>query len=274
MVRRRGVRLSELAIARSSRFMGSRERVVFVHGSPGWGEDSFPEQGELADEFEVHLIDRRGYPDNPPSKKVGFGVDAHDLAQLVGDGAHLVGHSYGGVGCLLAAAMVPKSVLSLTVIEPAAYSVARGHPAIEEIIQRMQSMFYAPQESDPAMAYRNYLEAFDAAVPEPLTLTPRDVRSIEALLVERPAWEATIPLERLGVRSFPIAVVSGAYGEDNDSSRARARHEICDRLVQALGAEAKVFENGYHAPQVEVPKEFNLWLRGFLRRASDTTEMS
>jgi pimeloyl-ACP methyl ester carboxylesterase len=38
-------------------------RVVFVHGSFGWGEEAFHAQRELADEYELLLLDRRGYGD-------------------------------------------------------------------------------------------------------------------------------------------------------------------------------------------------------------------
>lgn len=42
---------------------GSGERIVFVHGSFGWGEETFHAQHELADEYELLLPDRRGHGD-------------------------------------------------------------------------------------------------------------------------------------------------------------------------------------------------------------------
>ncbi len=247
---------------------GQGERVIFVHGTPGWGADTFPNQLELADEFEIHLVDRRGYPDNPPSDRVGFDVDAEDIAGLLGDGAHLVGQSYGGIGCLLAAALAAGAVRSLTVIEPAAYALARGHPAVEELIQRMQMTLYERTHESAVDAYRAYSESFGISLPEHLSLGSRDLRSIEPIRRERPAWEADIPLERLRRRGFPIAVVSGTYGELSDTFRARARHEICAVLVRELVAENVAFEGGGHNPQIQVADSFNDWLRGFLRQAS------
>ena len=48
---------------------------------------------------------------------------------LAGEGgAHLVGHSYGGVAAMLAAALVPQSVKSLTLIEPGCYQAAADDP--------------------------------------------------------------------------------------------------------------------------------------------------
>jgi hypothetical protein len=40
---------------------GKGEPIVCVHGSFGWGEETFQKQRELADAYELLLIDRRGY---------------------------------------------------------------------------------------------------------------------------------------------------------------------------------------------------------------------
>jgi pimeloyl-ACP methyl ester carboxylesterase len=257
----RGQAMTEL----SEDVAGQGPRVLFVHGTPGWGADTFPEQRALEDAFEVHLVDRRGYPNNPPSDRVGFDVDADDLVALLGEGAHLVGQSYGGVGCLLAAARAPERVLSLVLIEPAAYSVARGHPAVEELVERLQTMLYDGAHATSVDAYRAYAEAFGMTLPADLELSERDLRSLEPITTERPAWEAEIPLDRL--RGLPVAVVSGTYGADSGTVRARARHAICDVLERELKAEKVVFEGGGHNPQLAVADDFNAWLRAFLSRS-------
>jgi pimeloyl-ACP methyl ester carboxylesterase len=55
-----------------------------------------------------------------------------DIARLLDDlgPAHLVGQSYGAVVVLLAAALRPKQVLSLTAIEPPVFDLARGDPML------------------------------------------------------------------------------------------------------------------------------------------------
>ena len=53
----------------------------------------------LADEgFQLLVFDRRGYGQSPAAKGEDFLRDADDIVTLMGDGAHLVGHSYGGSG--------------------------------------------------------------------------------------------------------------------------------------------------------------------------------
>ena len=54
--------------------------------------------------------------------------DAEDIAELMGDGAHLVGHSYGGLGAMFAAARRPEATLSLTLLEPARIRAGPGPP--------------------------------------------------------------------------------------------------------------------------------------------------
>ena len=99
---------------------GDGEPAVLVHGSFGWGEETWREQRPLAESYRLLLVDRRGFGGSPAHGRVDFERDAADVAELLEDGAHLVGHSYGGVVSLLAAARNPQAVRSLTVIEPPA----------------------------------------------------------------------------------------------------------------------------------------------------------
>src|SRR5689334_19475703 len=106
-------------------------RIVFVHGSVMGGRPTWSAQRELGDRFQIEILERPGFPPNPPVDYVDFADHALLVAAAVGDGAHLVGHSYGGVITLLAAAAVPDAVQSLTVIEPPAMAVARGNPVVD-----------------------------------------------------------------------------------------------------------------------------------------------
>ena len=78
---------------------------------------------------------------------VDFEEHAVLVAAALGDGAHLVGHSYGGVISLLAAAAAPGRVRSLTVIEPPALGVARGNPAADAFLTRpYRAPFIVPEQ--------------------------------------------------------------------------------------------------------------------------------
>src|SRR5690242_17626930 len=118
---------------------GEGDDAVFVHGSFGWGEETWAKQRPLADDHRLLLVDRRGFGRSAPDGRVDFERDAGDVADLLGDGAHLVGHSYGGVVSLLAAARRPAAVRSLTVIEPPALGLVRGNPVADDFVTGVET---------------------------------------------------------------------------------------------------------------------------------------
>ena len=92
---------------------GAGTRVVLVHGSLATGAEEWQAQRPLADEgFRLLVPDRRGYGQSPAAEGEDFLRDGDDIADLMGDGAHLVGHSYGGLGAMFAAARRPDATLS------------------------------------------------------------------------------------------------------------------------------------------------------------------
>jgi pimeloyl-ACP methyl ester carboxylesterase len=132
-----------------------------VHGrGPSWGEETWAEQRPLSDAYRLLLIDRRGFGDSPPAEGGDFEVDAEEIAEVLGRGAHLVGHSYGGLGCLLAAARRPEAVVSLTVIEPPAFSLTTGSGASDDLAARLRAVFENPSTMGPERFWIGFLEAF------------------------------------------------------------------------------------------------------------------
>src|SRR6266700_3308683 len=111
--------------------MTKRPRLLLVHGSVVNAELTWGTQKPLAERFEIVVPNRRGFPPGPDVARVDFEDEAAWLDQFVEPGTHLVGHSYGGVIALLAAALYAGRVRSLTVIEPPCLRVAHGHPVID-----------------------------------------------------------------------------------------------------------------------------------------------
>jgi pimeloyl-ACP methyl ester carboxylesterase len=226
--------------------------VVLVHGSGATGWEAWPMQRPLADEHQVVVVHRSGYPPNPPLEYIDFEVQALEVAELVQEGTHLVGQSYGGLVAMLAAARRPSLVASLTVIEPPAFRVARGNAHVEELVARLEPIFANSEEP------RSFLTAFLAAVgssyvpPNPL---PDAVEaSARAHMAERPPWDASIPLARLaGIRCL---VVSGGHHPAFDA--------VCDILEQQLNAVRVVIRGaGHSVPRTGAP--FNAALTAFIR---------
>lgn len=234
------------------------ERIVLVHGSVVGGRATWAAQRPLTERFALVVVDRPGFPPNPPVDRVDFERDAELVADLLEPGDHLVGHSYGGVISLLAAAAVPDRPRSLTVIEPPSTSVAAGDPAVDAFAAGGEALYASGATSDPETFLRRFLAAVGSAFDPPTPLPPDLAQGAQALAVERGPWEAEIPLDALAATSFPKLVVSGAHH--------RAFDEICDVLERALGAERAVLPGYGHV--VQLHPEFNTLLADFVERAT------
>src|ERR671936_795779 len=130
--------------------VGSGPRVVLVHGSVGSGWSTFWAQRPLEKRFTLVVPDRPGTPPNPPVEYVDFEEQAPLVADLLEDGAHLVGHSYGGVISLYAAALRPDAVRSLTVIEPPAFALARGYAEADRLVAELLELWARAGSTEPA----------------------------------------------------------------------------------------------------------------------------
>jgi pimeloyl-ACP methyl ester carboxylesterase len=209
-------------------------RIVFVHGSVGNADSTWAEQRSLEDLFECVFVTRSGYPPGPSLERIDFEEQADDVATELREGDHLVGHSYGAVVSLLAAARRP-TLASLTVSEPPAFGVARGDPAVEELMSRFEEFVPAGP--------REYLEFFlplvGSAIQLPDPLPPPLEQGGRAAMVERSPAEAVIPFDHLAAAPFPKLVISGGHSLAFDA--------VCDVLEQRLGAEREVLPGAGHS---------------------------
>jgi pimeloyl-ACP methyl ester carboxylesterase len=244
---------------------GAGEPVVFVHGSFAWGEQTWQEQRPLGDHHRLLLLDRRGFGHSPVNGRVDFERDAEDVAEVLGEGAHLVGHSYGGVVSLLAAGERPDAVRSLTLIEPPALGVARGDPAVEELIRNVGAA--ATEASSPADYRVRFLNGFGFPA-EPVTLEGMALEAARSSMTERPPWEAEIPLDRLAAARVPVLLVQGDWCPAPASARALAGAAfgaVCNVLNDRLDAERAVFPATHNAQRLG--PIFNDRLRAFWQAA-------
>jgi pimeloyl-ACP methyl ester carboxylesterase len=226
------------------------DRVVLVHGSVGTGSVTWSPQAPLADRFDLVVVERSGYPPNPPLEQIDFAEQADELVERLRPGDHLVGHSYGGVIALLAAARA--DIRSLTVNEPPAFGLARGDPAVEEFLTKMKE---APSEPREYLQY--FLPLVGVEMDVPTELAPAFEVSVRAAMAERPPHEAEIPLEQLAAGPFPKLVVTGAHNPALDA--------VADVLEQRLPAVRVVLPGaGHNLPRAP---RYNETLTKFLESA-------
>jgi len=217
------------------RTAGEGPRVVLVHGSGG--NSGWPAQRPLADRYTLVMPTRSGYPPNPPLEGIDFEEQARELLAVLGPGDHLVGHSYGGVVSLLAAAVA--ELRSLVVMEPPAFGVALDDPVVASLVAELAPLW--PTELAPEDFLRRFVETVGALGPyeAPSPLSPELEASVRAMMAERPPWQAEIPLARLAAAPFPKLVVSGAHDAAFDA--------VCDVLEQELGAERAILPGAGHS---------------------------
>jgi pimeloyl-ACP methyl ester carboxylesterase len=230
------------------------QRVVFVHGSVGNGDSAWAAQAPLADEFELVVLNRPGFPPGPPAEYVDFEEHAEWVAGRLRPGDHLCGHSYGGVISLYAAAQA-EQLASLTVVEPPAFGIAAGRPGVDAFVERLQRVWSDGPDDPRAFLGEFYGAVAGRSVELPDPLPPDLEQGARTLMVERGPWEARPPLDDLRAAPFPKLVVSGGWNPAFDA--------VCDVLVERLDAERAVVPGMGHNPQL-TGAPFNDVLRRFL----------
>jgi pimeloyl-ACP methyl ester carboxylesterase len=236
--------------------LGDGPPVLFIHGDIVGPGLTWRKQRELAERWSLMIPSRPGFGKSPPLERNDFEIEAPMFAELLGDGAHLVGHSYGAVIALLVAAQRPDAVRSLTVSEPGCLRVAAGTPVVDEMISNGERLF-AHASSIPSEDFlRMFRGGAGSAYGTPEDLPPELMHGVELLKRERPSWEAEIPLETLASAGFPVLVVSGGHSE--------AFEAVCDALAEAISSEREVIPGrGHTVPSTGAP--YNERLEALMR---------
>ncbi|MFE0132788.1 alpha/beta fold hydrolase [Streptomyces sp. NPDC059037] len=224
--------MSEIVVVRE----GSGPEVLLVHGGAGprttWGPVA-----PLADRWTLAYVHRRGYPPSPPpQERQDFVVDALDLAPLLIGRPHVVAHSYGVLGTLIAAAAAPGSVRSLTLIEPPLNYLVPDDPEVARL-ERLGDTVLAHGMDTPPTQLREFLRLAGAPIGDgPL---PEDVvAGVRRAHGGRPTSEARPQLDAIRDAGIPVLVASGDH--------VAALERICDALADTLGGERSVHPGAGH----------------------------
>jgi pimeloyl-ACP methyl ester carboxylesterase len=220
---------------------GDGTPVVLVHGSLANGADEWAAQRPLVDDgFRLIVPDRRGCGRSPAADGEDFLLDADDLGDLMSTGAHLVGHSYGVLSAMIAAARWPEATLSLTLLEAPAASLAQHDPAWRSLVGDVRRLW----QSD--LADEDWVVEFLTAVGSDPAEFPADFLTTAVELVPvfrcgRPSHEADLPLDQLAAATFPKLVVSGVHHHGFEA--------MSDDLAIQIGASRAVIAGAGHEIQ-------------------------
>jgi pimeloyl-ACP methyl ester carboxylesterase len=252
-----------------TRWGDSGPPVVLVHGGTQGtavaGETNFSNQRVLAERgWQLIVPDRPGHGKSlDPGRPDDAEADGVWVADLLGDGAHLLGHSFGGCVALSAAARRPQAVKSLTLIEPAMFQFAAGNPAVRrQLFAMMCAMIFSFSHAGLAKRMLKLLGI------------PREIRSTrdktELTRLGRSLRRARVPnkevltreLEVIKQAAIPLLVITGGWNPAFEASS--------DAVAAAAGGRRAVIHAGHHFPQI-VSDEVNQVFAAFMqeREAAD-----
>jgi pimeloyl-ACP methyl ester carboxylesterase len=250
--------------------LGDGPPVVLVHGSFGTGAGTFAGQKALAEDHRLMLVDRRGFGQSPAGNDVGWKTDCEDLVALLEGlgGAHLVGHSYGGVVCLLAAGARADLVGSVVAIEPPAFEVAAGDAQAAAVAEQSRAV----AERAGQLSTEDYVREWGATVGQSRFevaawtegFSDADWAAADASRRERWAGNAPIPFDALAAAPFPKVLARGGWNPEVVGRKAKvgaAFGAVCQAISDRIGGEVVTFGESTHNPQREEAAAFNDLLR-------------
>ena len=256
----------------------SGPEVLVIHGGVqgglGGGPSTFDGQRALAERgWRLRLVDRPGFGKSPSRGRDDMERDAVWIADLLGEGAHLVGHSFGGAEALLAAARRPAAVRSLTLIEPALHPLLMMDPAVSpeakaDAGKLLGLILAAHSPGDYALSFARAMGASRApgdasnAAAEALEADPeRATRMGCFLLRARMAPPPALMAAAAAVRAagVPVLAISGGWSPAFD-----AIGEVGTRLT---GGRHVVVPSSDHFVQRSNAPAFNDTLDAFLKQA-------
>jgi pimeloyl-ACP methyl ester carboxylesterase len=217
---------------------GHGPELLLVHGGAS-PRSTWEALRPLAAQYKLVLVHRRGYPPSPPGRH-DFEQDALDLAPLLESRPHVLAHSYGVLGTLIAASANPGGVRSLTLIEPPLFHVAGSDPEVEHMERLSNAILREGLDAEPATLREFLVLAGAGEVPEgplPAKLAHTIRRAHGGAL----PGEARPALQALRSAEVPSLVASGGHSV--------AVERICDALARELGAERIVLAGAGHFVQ-------------------------
>ena len=226
--------MSAVAVIRE----GEGPEVLLVHGGAS-PETTWGPLATLSARWTLAHVYRRGYPPSPPFPEghQDFEVDAADIASLLGARPHIIAHSYGVMGTVIAATRVPAQVRSLTLIEPPLYYLAPDDPEVARLERMGNEVLAEGLEADPA-TLREFLRLAGAPDVDEGPLPDNVAHGVRRAHGGRSPSEARPALELLRGAGIPSLVASGGH----DSGMER----ICDALATALDARRLVAPGAGH----------------------------
>jgi pimeloyl-ACP methyl ester carboxylesterase len=213
---------------------GHGPEILMVHGGASPAA-TWKGLERLAQRWTLAIVYRRGFDPSPPpsSGRQDYDEDATDLAPLLDNYPHLIAHSYGAVGAVIAAIRDPARVRSLTLIEPALHLL--DDPDTARFKHIAESFLTNGLDTDPPIL-REFLHIAGSPVPAHGPLPDHVVNAVRRARGSRSPFEARPPLRRLRTASIPSLIASGGHANVIERNANAVADELGAQRIIAPGA--------------------------------------
>ena len=216
---------------------GDGPEIVLVHGGAS-ATTTWQGLESLTARWTLTFVHRRGYePSPPPPAGQDFDIDAADLTPLMAGRPHVVAHSWGTLGMLIAAARMPVLVHSLTLIEPPLFFLLPDDPEVVRLERMGNAVVTEGLDTDPA-TLREFLRMAGSPDIDEGPLPEQVANAVRRAQSKRLPGEARPALDAIRDAGVPALVASG----DHHGGIER----ICDALADALDAERVIASGAGH----------------------------
>ncbi len=257
--------------------------VLVVHGGVqgglGGGPSTFAGQAPLGERgWRLRIAERPGFGRSPSRGVDDMVADSVWIAAMLGDGANLIGHSWGGAEALLAAARRPEAIRSLVLVEPALQSLLVGAPAVEaDPVLKADAMRWggllmtARTPGDYALGFAHSLGAVETGSDAPKTAVAAldadpalAARYGCALLQARMAPTDVLrqAAETVARAHIPVLVITGGWSPFFDA--------VGETTAGLTGGRHVIVRSSNHFVQLTNAAEFNATVDAFMREADKT----
>lgn len=162
-------------------------------------------------------------------------MDATDLEPLLNRRPHVVAHSYGGLGALIAATRRPAQVRSLTLIEPPLFHLVKDDSELARFQRIGDEVLTLGLKADPK-TLREFLRVAGMSVADDEPLPENIAHAVQRAHGSRSPAEASPALEVLREAEIPSLVASGDHAPFLERAADALANELDAERLVAPGA--------------------------------------
>jgi pimeloyl-ACP methyl ester carboxylesterase len=255
---------------------GTGAPIVFVHGAVADLRFWEPQRDAVAKQnrFVAYTFRYHGAaPWTDEGKQYSAATHAADLGAFIGalksGPVHLVGLSYGGLLAALVAVKQPELIRTLTLAEPAVFSILadlpEGKPALESWMKGAAPIYEALKKGDNIQATKLLSGLVNGEPPENFEKLPPALRQMlldnaRTLPLLFAAPPESVTCDALRTIKAPTLVIRGA----NTPLIFSKTNEVVARCIP--GSESIAIPAASHVMSQQNPQGFNRMVLDFIRR--------